>query len=222
MSDLLTFLDFVMDILCMMPPIDEVEAIQLTRDHAILIAIGSIGLLIFAITVSAMKDAFPANMVTPIVISLCILGIGFIGLKRMEHDVIKSMFLAGYPPMVIVLRCGEGAILGGKASQYLRWWYSILIVGVFVGAYFALKQLPVETIAYIKGGWAIIGAGVAAFLWSITMAKTPLFKNPLCIIGIFAVFASTLVYVSVSTFEQSLYKWALPVGILLGIVTARF
>ena len=222
MSDILTFFDFVMDIVFMMPPCDGVEAIQLTRYHAIIVAIGSAGLLIFAITATTKKDALSGSTGTAIVMSLCILGIGFIGLKRMDHDIIKNIFLAGYPPMVIALRCGEGFIFGSKASKFLCWWYSILVVGVLVGAYFALKQVPVETIAYIKGGWAIFGAGVAALLWSLSMAKTALFKSPICIIGIFAVFASTLVYVSVSSFEQSFYRWALPLGILLGIISARF
>lgn len=205
----------------MIPPIDEVEAIRLTRDQAILIAIGSMGLLVLAITAAAIKDAFPGNAATAVVMSLCIIGIGFIGLKRIEHDMVKSIFLGGYPAMVIALRCGEGAIVGNKVSQYLRWWHSIVIVGVIVGLYYVLKPLPSETLAIVKGGWALFGVGLAAFLWTRTMAKAPIFQNPLSIIAVFAVFSSTLVYVSVSSFERSFYQWALPVGLLLGVIGRR-
>ena len=179
------------------------------------------GFLVFAITTVAMKDVFSGNMTTAVIMSLCMLGIGFIGLKRIEHNMVKSIFLAGYPAMVITLRCGEGAIVGSKASQYLRWWHSILIAGVIVGLYYVLKPLSIETLAIVKGGWALFGVGLAAFLWTHTMAKSPVFQNPLSIVAVFAVFASTLVYVSVSSFERSLYQWALPVGLLLGIIGER-
>lgn len=210
-----------MDIVCMIPPIDEVESIRLNRDQAILIAIGSMGFLVFAITVAAIKDAFPGNAVMAVIMPLCIIGVGFIGLNRLEHNMVKSIFLTGYPAMVITLRCGEGAIVGNKVSQYLRWWHTIVIAGVIVGLFYVLKPLPVETLSIIKGGWAFLGVGLAAILWTRTMAKAPIIQNPLSIIAVFAVFSSTLVYVSVSSLERSFYQWALPVGLLLGVISRR-
>lgn len=218
MSDLMTFLDFAMDILCMMPPLDEIDAITITRDQAILVSLGAIGFLVLAISISALKEAFPENTGVAIVAAICVVGIGFIGIKQ---EMLKEIFLACYPPMVIVLRFAEGAIVGGKTSRHLRWWHSILFVVVIIGLYYLLEPLPIEKLAFVKGGWALFGAGLAAFILTRMMADSSVFQSPFSIISIFLVFASTLVYVSVSPLERSFYQWTLPIGLVVGIIYGR-
>ena len=218
MTDFMSYLDFAMDIVCFMPPIDEVEAITLTRDQAILIAFGAIGLLVVAVTAAAMKEMFSESPAIAVIMAICVTAIGFIGL---DQEALKGIFLAGYPPMVIALRFGEGAIVGERTSAYLRWWHGILLLAVIVGLYYILKPLPTDTLAAIKGGWAVFGVVVASFVWTRIMADAPLFQSPFCLIAVFAVFASTIAYVSTSPFERAIYQWALPGGLLIGIIARR-
>lgn len=218
MPELMPFFDFVVDIVCLMPPIGAVDAITITRDQAILVSLGAIGFLVLAISISALKEAFPENAGVAIVAAICVVGIGFIGIKQ---EMLKGIFLACYPPMVIALRFAEGAIVGSRSSKYLRWWHSLLLVIVIAGLYYLLKPLPNEKLALVKGGWALFGAGFAAFMWSRIMANAPVFQSPFTLISIFMVFASTLVYVSVSPLERSFYQWTLPIGLVVGIIYGR-
>lgn len=218
MSDLMLLLNFAMDVICMTPPFDEVEAINLTRDHSIFISLGAIGLLVVAIMAETIKDAFPGNSIAIIGIAICIVAIGFLGL---EKDTVKGVFLASYLPMVLAFRFGEGIIIGARTSQRLRLWHSLPLAGVIVALYFSMKPLPAETQAVIFGGWALFGAGFAAFMWTRMMKDGPFCQTPFCIISIFLVFTSTLVYVSTSPFESVIYQWTLPIGLLVGIISSR-
>lgn len=218
MADFLSYFDFAMDIVCFMPPINEVESITVTRDQAILFAFGALGLLVVAITGAAMKEVFSGNPAIAVVMAICVSAIGFIGL---DQEALKGVFLAGYPPLVIALRFGEGVIVGERTSAYLRWWHGILLLAVVVGLYQILKPLSPDTLATLKGGWAVFGVVVASFAWTRVMAGAPLFRNPFCLIAVFAVFASTLAYVSTSPFERAIYQWALPGGLLVGIIERR-
>jgi len=202
----------------MMPPLDDIEAITLSRDQAILVSLGAIGFLILVVTISALKEAFPGNTGVAIIIAIGVVGIGFIGV---EKEILKGVFLVGYPTMVISLRFIEGAIVGGRASRHLRWWHFIFLLVFIAGLYYLLKQLPIENIAFVKAGWALFGAGLAAFIWTRKLAESSFFQNPLSIIAIFMVFSSTLVYVSASSFERSFYQWSLPIGFIVGIIIGR-
>lgn len=215
MQDLISFFDFAMDILCMMPPLDDIEAITLSRDQAIFVSLVAIGFLVFAIMISASKKAFPGNRGVAIIMAICIFVIGFIGL---EIEILKGLFLACYPVMVICLRFGEGAIMGSRVSRYLRWWHFILLLGFIAILYYFLKTLRIDNLAFVKGGWALFGAGLAAFIWTRKLTGESIFQDTLSIIAVFIVFMSTLVYVSTSTFERSFYQWSLPIGFIVGIV----
>ncbi len=75
--------------------------------------------------------------------------------------------------------------------------------------------------ALAKGGWALFGAVVAAFMWTRMVADAPIFRSPFSVISVFAVFVSTLAYVSASSVERSLYQWSLPIGLVVGIIVSR-
>ncbi len=218
MSDFFSFLDFAIDIVCMMPPIHAVEDIILTRDQSILIAFCAMGFLVVTVTAVAMKDIFTDSPLIPVVIVVCVAGIGFIGLKQ---QMIREIFMTAYPPMVIALRVGEGAIVGDRTSPYLRWWHSILFLTVIIGLYCLLRSLPSNSLAAIKGCWALFGVIAASIVWTRMMADAPFFRSHLCLIAVFAVFASTLAYVSASPLERAVYQWALPGGMVIGIIARR-
>lgn len=218
MSDLMLLLNFAMDVICMTPPFDEVEAIKLTRDHSMFFSLGAIGLFVVAITFSAIRDVFPGNSIADLGIAICIVAITFLSL---EKDTVKGIFLATYLPMVLAFRFGEGVIIGARTSRHLRMWHSLALAGVIVGLYFLLKPLPTETLAVVIGTWGIFGAGLAAFMWTQMMKDAPIFQSPFCIVSLFTVFTSTLVYVSISPFESVLYQCTLPVGLLVGIIGSR-
>ena len=208
-------LDFTIDILCMVSPIDQIDAIPLTRNASILISLGAISLLVMAITVSALKEAFPVNTVAATVAAGCIVGIGIIGLGK---EMLTSTFLSSYPPMIIVLRLGQGLILGSKASRHLRWWHSPALAGLIALLYYVLKPLPSETLALVKSGWALFGVGLAALMWTRMMAGSNFFRGPFITISTYLVFASTILYVSVSPFERILYQWFFPIGFIGGML----
>ncbi len=219
MPDLISFVDFVIDVVCMMVPLDEVEALGVTRDESVLILLAAIGLLVLSITICASKEMFPNKPGVAVVVAVCVVVLGYIGLDR---EMLKDgVFLAGYPPMVITLRFAEGAIVGGRTTQHLRWWHSLLLGGAITAAYFLLRLLPGETMALAKGGWALFGAVVASFAWIRMVADAPIFRSPFSVISVFAVFVSTLAYVSASSFERSLYQWSLPIGFVVGIIGGR-
>lgn len=218
MQDFLSYLDFVVDMVCLMPPLDKVKDIGLTRDLSILLACGAIGLLALGIIASAMKDAFSGNSAVPVVMAICVAGIGFIGLGQ---DTIKGIFVTAYPPTVIALRLGEGALVGERASGYLRWWHAILLLSFLIGLYGVFISIPSEALLALKGGWAIIGLLLTSFAWTRMIADNEPFRGSFCTIGVFLVFASTLAYVSTSALERAIYQWALPAGLTVGIIGGR-
>ena len=202
----------------MMPPLNDLDTITITRNQAIFVSLGALGFLVLAIAISALKDAFPGNPGVAIVIAVCVVGLGFIGIKQ---EMLKGIFLAFYPPMVISLRFAEGAVVGGKTLHHLRWWHSIFFVVFIIGLYYLVKTLSIEKLIFVKGGWALFGAILAAFIWTRILADSSIFQSPFSIIATFLVFASTLVYVSVSPLEGSFYRWALPVGLVVGIIYGK-
>ena len=218
MNDFLSFFDFAMDMVCLMPPLDKVTAIFLTREQAILIALIAIGILVGAVIAAVTKGIFSNNSAAGVIVAIGITVIGFSGLKE---ETLRGIFLALYPPMVIVLRFGEGATIGARTSSYLRWWHGILLLAIIGGLHYILKPFPTDTLVAIKGGWAFFGVLLASFMWTRRLADDPPFNSPFCLIGVFAVFASTLAYVSTSHFERTIYQWALPIGLLIGIVARR-
>lgn len=218
MSDLMSFLDFAMDIIFMMPSFDEIEGIVVTRDQSIVVSLVAISLLVLAVTISALKEAFPENFAAAVVAAVCITLLGFAGL---DHETLKAIFVLGYAPMVIAIRFGEGAIIGGRVSRHLRWWHSLILAGATLALYYLLEPLPAETLVFVKGGWALFGAGLAAFMWTRIVADSPMFRSTFSIICVFSVFASTIVYVSASPVERTFYQWALPIGFAIGIIGDR-
>ncbi len=192
---------------------------MLSRDQSILIAFGALLVLVVAITAGAMKYAFSENPLIATVMAICVAAIGFIGLKQ---EMLKGIFLAAYPPMVVSIRFTEGAIVGAKTPSHLRFWHGILFLALVAGLYFILKSLPDEKLVKIQYGWAVLGILLASLLWTRTIADGLPSQGFFCLIGVFIVFASTLAYVSASPLERVLYKWALPFGLLIGIVCRTF
>ncbi|MGE3424785.1 MAG: hypothetical protein AB7N24_22270 [Dehalococcoidia bacterium] len=218
MPDLISFVEFVVDIACLMVPLDEVETFGVTRDQSILVSLSAIGLLVLSITFSAAKEMFPGNAGVAVVVAFCVVGLGLLGL---DGEMLKGLFVAAYPPMVIAMRFAEGAILGARTSWHIRWWHPLLMVVAIVAAFYLLRSLPNDALALTKAGWALMGTGIAAFAWMRIMADAPMFRSPFSLFSVFAVFAATLVYVSASPFELAFYQWSLPLGLGVGIVSVR-
>lgn len=218
MSDLVSFVDFVVDVVCMMPALDEVPAITLTRNVSVFIALSALGLLMGAVIAPSVKGVFPKGKVAAPVVTLCVVALGFLGLG---NGGLKGIFLLSYPPMVLTLRLGEGMILGARWSRHLRWWHLILLAAVLTGLYFLLNLFGTDALAAAKGVWAFFGAGLAAFVWTRMLKDSTMFSSPFAIVALYAVFLSTVLYVSTSPFERALYQCVLPGGLLIGIVVMR-
>ena len=84
-----------------------------------------------------------------------------------------------------------------------------------------LNLFGTDALAAAKGVWAFFGAGLAAFVWTRMLKDSTMFSSPFAIVALYAVFLSTVLYVSTSPFERALYQCVLPGGLLIGIVVMR-
>lgn len=222
MDVIITFLDFAINILCMIPSINEIEVFSITQDQAVLFLFGSISLFILSITTSALKE-FLKNTILALIAAFCILSIGFIGIIQEPKmiEMIKQIIFSSYPAMVITLRLVEGIIVGEKTSPHLHWWHFILYLLIIIGLFYLPKLIPTVSLTMIKGTWAILGAGLSAYIGT-RMLKNAIFSpSILTIISTFFIFTSTIIFVTVSPLLYLLYKWILPVGLVMGIIFGR-
>lgn len=139
MKDILEAFDFLLDIVCMMPPLDKTDMAGVPAGVLMAACLGCVFLLVVSVTASGMKDAFGGKGILGAAAALCI---GLIGFISMERSALQSIFVVAYPAMVISLRGAEGLILGSKYQPIARFWHLLAFLGAGVGLYVALCQFP--------------------------------------------------------------------------------
>lgn len=220
MNDLAYVLDFVVDVVCMMPPLQEVATAGVSQEVSIALCFGAVAVFGFSLIARTATDMFGDNKIAAIIVAVCVatLAFGFI-----EQSLWKAVFLVGYPAMVIAPRVGEGILVGSRLSSRLRAWHVIPFAAVAAVLYLALKPLPQTTLSIAKGAWAAFGAVLAAVIWTRTLRKSnrPAFGNPLAAVATFVAFLSTLLYVSASPCDQLMYRLAVPCGIVAGFCVRK-
>lgn len=222
MNDLASYLDFAFEIVCMIAPIDEVEFISVTPNQALIVGIAAMMATVFALILQPLRTVFSEHGPLVPVVAICVTALAFVS---MNFDVMKALFVTGYPPMVIGLRCCEGALIGSRVPTGLRLWQLALFIPGFAAVvaviYVLISPLPQDVVAVIQCVWALGGAVAAAWLWSRSLSGTPPFDSSITIIALAVLFASTILYVSTAPLDAALYKWGLPLGFVVGVVGRR-
>lgn len=213
---------YIFDLICMMPPINELQLLlEVPEDLPILICYGSIALLFFTILVKVIKEITKLNLILIILFVGCItyLTFGFL-----DFSTVKAAFIVPYPAMMFSLRVIEGVSLGCIIEKKGKIWHLIVFIFISIGLYIALTKMPGYYISIIKTVWSILGV-ISASVFCVKLFarnKYKIFKNSILIyITIFLIFSSTIIYINTSPIDQILYQWIILIGILFGFIVQK-
>lgn len=220
MNDVLDAYDFVLDLACMLPPLDSIAAVGIPAGLVMAACLGSVALLVVTVVASSLREAFPGAGGTAILLAVCIVVLSGISLGQ---DTLRAVFLGVYPAMVISLRGVEGLILGASYEPKARLWHLGAFPVAALGLYLALRQFPAFWLNAAKGAWAVLGALIASHGWTgkISQHRNSPFASLASQAALFLVFLSTMLYVQSSQFERVLFQWVFPVGCLAGLIASR-
>ena len=220
LHDVLDAIDFFVDLVCMMPPLEQADLGGVPPGLLLAACLGSVFLLLVSVTGSALKDAFAGKGVVAAVAAVCVCLIGFLS---MDQSALGGLYVVGYPALVISLRGAEGMIIGSKYGPAARFWHCGAFLGAGIVIYVALLQLPAPSLRIAKGAWAVLGAVVASQGWTAKISQPGNFPfdSPFSKFSLFLVFITTMLYVQSSNVDRLLFQWVFPVGIVLGVVTGR-
>lgn len=212
--------NFAIDIICVMPPLDAIEAVGISRELCITATISALFLLIVAFITGSLKKAIGMPGKEATIVGICITIIGFWGLNS---NLLREIVPALYPPLVIALRFGEGTVLGVKYRSGSHWWKLLIMLPIIAFLYVAMNTATTDALQFAKGVWSVLSAVLASYgLTTIVCDNSHgLFNEKFTKVAIFLVFASTVLYVQTSPMEQLLFQWVFPVGMFAGFVVSH-
>ena len=221
MHELRTFLEFFLDLVCVMPPLHEVEGLQLPTWLPPALCLGGIVLLSICIFGHSLREIFDGSATGYVMGAvLAVVVFAFTPWRAWT-----GIFLASYPPLVMSIRFGEGALLGALLRERRAFWWWLLPALLLATAIFAIVvRLPMPAMSFMKALWAVVGATTASVKWSQwTADELPanLLGGWIPRIGIVVVLFSTILYVSSSPIDELIYMAILPVGWIAGMVLKR-
>lgn len=218
MQELTKALEFVVDLVCIMPPLDAIKELSLPPATSLVALAAALAFLVFQIIRSSISDTAVFGKATGL-IAVCVVALAFVGLKE-ERKLFTSLIVPVYVALIITLRLLEGMLLGRGLRSAFRPWYPIVFLLASVLLYVCLRSVPDQTVALLKTGWALVGAGLAAFQWSVQIKEgadfASLFSQPLTLVAWYFVFVATFLYTQASPGLTLLYQWILPVGLAVG------
>jgi len=217
MNDIVQAFDFAIDLVCMMPPFDAIADAGISRESCMEATVGSLFVLMVALIAASMKDALGMKGIGAVVVGVCIALIGFQG---MEPGLLKGIVATSYPPLVVALRFGEGAILGAKYRSGKHWWKLLALLPLVAGLYVAACSVEADVLRGAKAAWFVLGAALASYGWTTIICGdgNAFFDGLVPKLALFVVLASTVLYVQSSPFEKALFQWMLPAGLVIGFV----
>ena len=179
--------------------------------------VGALFVLMVTLIAGSMKEALGMKGIGAIVVGVCIALIGFQG---MEPGLLKGIVATSYPPLVIALRLGEGAILGAKYRSGKHVWKLLALLPLVAGLYVAACSVEPDALRVAKGVWFVLGAALASFGWTAIISSdgNALFDGTIPKAALFVVLGSTVLYVQSSPFEKVLFQWMLPAGVVIGFL----
>jgi hypothetical protein len=221
MSDFLQAVEFAEDLICMMPPLNLSETIRVPPEVCMAFTMGALFFLVASLLVQNARETFAGSAATGTIIGICTAVIGFLG---MGQPLLRGIIVAGYVPLVIVLRLGEGAILGSRYRSAAWFWRLLALLPPVVGLSVAIHAVPSASLQIAKAVWCISGAALASYGWATIVCAngSSFFDSPMAKMALFIVFASTVLYVQNFPFEQFLFQWVFPLGFFLGLIGTRW
>jgi hypothetical protein len=219
MHEAAKLLEFLVDLVCMMPPLKAIREMALPQTLALTAFAAACAFLVFTITKRVISDT-PLFAKNALVVAGCVVALGFIGLK--EHNIL-SWILPPYVALILTLRLLEGILLGQALRLKARPWHGPVALLSAIAIYGLLHQTPPQTTSIFKTVWAVVGAAVAAFQWSRQLTQTnagPLngVAGPDTAVALFLVFVSTFLYTQASPFLYASYQCIFPAGLLFALL----
>ena len=219
--------ELVVDLVCFIPPLKEIQQRWQVPPHAAEIAcLVAASLLAFSMIHGALgkSSLFGGQGIAVAVASVCVVLLAFGSIRL---PVWRSIFATSYVALVMLIRFVEGWLIGDVVARKSRP-SAVLAIGVFVilgaATYLALAAVPKPTIAGAKAVWALGGAVIAS-IGAAGKAEAGLKdlvgNRELRWFATFLVLLSTMIYVSSSEGMDAIYKALLPLGWVAGVFVAR-
>jgi hypothetical protein len=220
MKEILEFADFVVDLVCMMPPLDTSELSLFPQWLPIAACLAAVSFLVFLFIWHVTKEIIGGNSERAFIVAFCVAAIAFLSLG---HRALYSIIQTLYPALVLLLRAGEGALLGLALRSRIRPWHLILLIIMVTGLYLLLLAAPIRFISIAKALWAVAGASIASFTWAIQLNKDPVsfFHGRASGSALFLMFLSTLLFVQTSPILRFFFQWVFPAGVVIGVFFAN-
>jgi hypothetical protein len=165
MDRLWSIYELIVDLVCFIPPLKEIQQRWQVPPHAAEIAcLVAVGLLAFSIVRGALGESplFGGQGIAAAVAAVCVVLLAFGSISLPEW---RSVFATSYVAMVMSIRFAEGLLIGGVVERKSRV-FVVLAIFVFVilgaATYLVLAAVPQPTIAGAKVVWALSGAVLAS------------------------------------------------------------
>lgn len=214
MSDLMTFLDFALDLVFLVPPHDAVVSLDF-GPWPLVVGVGAVVLVAFLRIVAGLRQVFRDSSSAGIgIMAVCV---GALSFGSLGWETLREIFVMAYVPMVLALRTAEGVLLGAR----LKVWHGVFFLALLVGLSLVVDALPTKALAILQRGWVILGAFLASIAFVDGMKSHPMVTGPAMACGLFLVFLSTTLYVIQNWVVGVLYRYVLPIGMIVGVIVGR-
>ncbi len=220
MEELRSVAEFLGDLICLMPPFHEIKMLEMPSWFPMTLCFGGVMLFASAAFGSALREMLGRSAMGYMVGTLLVLFL----FAFTPWNAWKGVFLAGYPPLVMSLRFGEGALIGDAAYGKRAVWWLLPVMLVAAAIVVIFVRLPTPIVSCIKTVWCLVGATTASIKWTRWTADKSIadvLSGWLPRTGIIIVLFSTLLYVSSSPFDEFIYMAIFPVGFATGVILKR-
>lgn len=215
MDELLSVWDFLVDVICMMPPLKQVGWPSPPDFVAPVLCFGCVALLVVGVV---MRHIGPPHGFGAVVLGIVVVLLMLIALAGTDTSVFKSIFILCYPSMVISFRFVEGMLIGGSIPKKTRPWQIVSVVFLSVVLYFILRRARHDCQVWFVTAWSVFGILAASVKWTQIISKVEgcSFSTPLEFVALLGIFGATLLYVQTAPLEKEFFKWVFPVGVVVG------
>ncbi len=215
------------DLAFLLPPINQIRALGVSPIHLNMFFFTCLTLLLIAVVNLSCIGFFSNNTIVCLVIGLCVITLGLIGLgkdhqqARMAQALIKTSWF----PLVVTVRFIEGASIGSLFRKRLGLYLPVAVIIPAAGsAFFVLDNSPIVPVFFLKSGLIVLGAALAAL--SVTKAfKIPDNSSKLSTsfvkFSMFITFCSASFYIYTDTTTLTLYTYLFPTGFFVGLLTGN-
>ena len=215
-DDLWLWAQFLLDTICMVPSIPErASSERICQFATFWMVVALIVVFVKGVFADKKADMFVRVFFAFFGVFMILVGAPVVAMKGWQTI---GAFSA---PFVVLVRLGEGGALGMRfaclTSPHRR-----LLALALLGLFLLVCVVGPHITALVKTTWAVLGAGVSAYLWTngirnqIREEGGAMYSCGLSLAGFFVIFVAAQFLVSANPFWASLHRWAVPAGALLG------